>query len=193
MPLVLKSTLLTREQMGMERERSIRAAAEEKLLEMAHAALGPGKRLVIRDLTPDDLGCANNEWTYQRTGGTAFAWADLDIPETAGDVIADNRFVAILGLRISDGHLSAPLALLKFTVGGSEVARWEMSQAFMLYTQNTSGSIDHKNPPCIAEAPIFISQNTPFAIAEYVSDPNKDYKVTFIGLVVEPEGKVLKG
>lgn len=185
MPLVLKSTLLTREQMGVERERSIRVAAEAKLLEMAEAALGPAKRLIIRDLTPEDLEVASNEW-LEETAGTADEWADTDI---SGDM-ADNRFVAILGMYFGRCPTTPPISLWKFTVGGSEVARWD------LYPLQPRMVDPGQNVPPIgvAEAPIFISQNTPFAIAEYtIEAANPAYFPRIFGLVCEPEGKTLKG
>lgn len=189
MPLVLKSTLLTREQMGVAREASIRAAAEAKLLEMAEAAL-PGKRLIIRDLTPDDLECATNEWAEETTG-TENAWTDLaGIPDTAGDVVADNRFVAILGFYFGRCPTTPLVSAFKFTVGGSEVARWDV------YPLEPRMVDPGQNVPPIgvAEAPIFISQNTPFSIAAYnIETAGQGFFPRLFGLVCEPEGKVLKG
>lgn len=186
MPLVLKSTLLRREQMGVERERSIRAAAEAKLLEMAEAALGPAKRLVIRDLTPDDIGAEHNMWTDEEAG-SAEAWHDTTITD---ETMEDNRFVAILGMYFLGCYDAPAISLWKFTVGGSEVARWDLTQ---LQPRVTGGVSQHTPPIGIAEAPIFISQNTPFSVAEYSRQEGTVYHPALIGLVCEPEGKTIKG
>ncbi len=184
MPLVLKSTLLTREQMGEGREASIRAAAEAKLLELAEAAL-PGKRLVIRDLNPTDLKVSTEEWA-EEAAGTADEWADTGITGT----LDDNRFVAILGMYFGRCPTTPPISLWKFTVGGSEVARWN------LYPLQPRMVDPGQNAPPIGitEAPIFITQNTPFTIAEYtIEAANPAYFPRVFGLVAEPEGKTIKG
>ena len=186
--LVLESQLVPITQLKAERVDGIRKAAKDRLLALAEAALGKDKRLIIRALTPQDLGATNNEWV-EESGAGDNAWADTTITGT----LADNRFVAILGVKIMDGHLTPPISALKFTVGGSEVARWDMYPAFKLYILTTSGAINHRNPLCIAEAPIFITQNIPFTVAEYVLETTTAYVAALIGLVCEPEGKVLKG
>ncbi|MBA7711518.1 hypothetical protein ES703_120484 [subsurface metagenome] len=185
--LVLESQLIPVTQLKAERIDAIRKAAKDRLLELAEAALGKDKRLIIRDLTPLDLEATNNEWV--ETSGTDNQWSDTTITGT----LADNRFVVIIGVKIIDGHTTPPISALKFTVGGSEVARWDMYPAFKLYILTTSGAINHENPLCIAEAPIFISQNIPFTVAEYVLETTTAYVAALIGLVCEPEGKVLKG
>ena len=184
--LVLESQLIPVTQLKVERIDAIRKAAKDRLLELAEAALGKDKRLIIRDLTPHDLEATNNEWT--EASGTDNQWADTTITGT----LADNRFVAILGVRVISGHTAQPISALKFTVGGSEVARWNMYPAFKAYTLTGEGATDFDNPLCIAEAPIFISQNIPFTVAEYTIENAITYKAALIGLVCEPEGKTLK-
>ncbi|MBA7711517.1 hypothetical protein ES703_120483 [subsurface metagenome] len=183
MSLVLKSTLLTREQMGVENERSIRAAAEARLLEMAEAALGKDKRLIIRDMTPIDLGAASDKWANE-TSGAGDAWSNTTI---ADKKIADNRFVAILGMYFGRCYTEPIVTLWKFIVGGSEVARWDLHPLL-------PRSTDYRRPPIgVTEAPIFIPQNIPLTISEYTWTATTTYHPRVFGLVCEPEGKTIKG
>ena len=184
-PTVL-SVLRPKDELRLERVDGIWSAAAKKLLEKAEEAL-PGKRLIIRDLTAEDLLLTNNEWT-ETSGATDNAWADTSITGT----LADGRFVAILGVKVLTGHTTPPISALKFTVGGSEVSRWDLYKAFKAYTLTTSGAVQHNNPECITEGPIIITQNTPFTIAEHVIEASTAYKLAIFGLVCETEGKTLK-
>ncbi len=144
--LVLESQLIPVTQLKVERIDAIRKAAKDRLLELAEAALGKDKRLIIRDLTPLDLEATNNEWV--ETSGTDNQWSDTTITGT----LADNRFVVIIGVKIIDGHTTPPISALKFTVGGSEVARWDMYPAFELYSITGNGCQDHDSPLCLPDA-----------------------------------------
>jgi len=181
------SILTPKDEIPVERLDGIKSAAIRMLLQKAEEAL-PGKKLVIRDLTPQDLGLTNNEWT-ETSGSTDNAWDDISV---ANKTIEDNRFVAIVGCRVLSGHTTPPISALKFTVGGSEVARWEVTKAFNTYTLTTSGAVQHENPVCYTEGPIIITQNMSLTISEYVIETATAYKLAFIGYVCEPEGKTLK-
>lgn len=180
------SVLRTLKEVRPERIDGIWGAAARKLLELTEQAL-PGKKLVIRDLTPQDLLLTNNEWT-ETSGGTDNAWADTSISGT----MADNRFVAIIALRVLSGHLTPPISAWKFTVGGSVVALLDLYKAMRSYILTSSGAVQHNNDDCILEGPIIITQNTPFTIAEYVIEASTAYKIAVFGLVCEPEGKTIK-
>lgn len=173
-------------QLPPERIDGIKTATMRKLLELAEAAL-PGKKLIIRDLTPLDLALTNNEWT-ETSGASDNTWADTSITGT----LADDRWVAILGIKILSGHTTPPISALKFTVGGSEVARWDLYKAFATYILTTSGAVQHDNPECITEGPIIITKNTPFTVAEYVIEASTAYKPVLFGFVCESEGKTIK-
>jgi len=180
------SVLRPTSEMRIERVDGIWSAAAKELLKLAEEAL-PGKRLILRDLIPLDLGLTNNEWI--ETSGADNAWADTSI---AAMTMADNRFVAIIGVKVISGHTTPPISALKFNVGGSEVARWDLYPAFVAYTLTTSGATEHVNPVCITEGPIIITQNAPFTIAEYTIEAAAVYKMAVLGLVCEPEGKTIK-
>jgi len=182
----MMSVLRPVSQLRPERVDGIWKAAAQKLLALAEEAL-PGKKLILRDLMPLDLQATNNEWT-ETSGATDNAWADTSITGT----LADNRFVAIIGMKVLTGHVTPPISALKFTIGGSEVARWDLYNAFVAYILTTSGACEHHNPECITEGPVIITQNTPFTIAEYVIEASTAYKVALFGLVCEAEGKTIK-
>ena len=181
----MMSVLVPVAQMPLERIDGIKAAAIKKLLQLAEEAM-PGKKLIIRDLTPQDLQATNNEWT--ETSGTDNTWADTTITGT----LADDRWVAIVGLKILSGHLTPPISALRFDVGGSKVAVWDLYKAFASYILTTSGAVQHNNPECITEGPIIITKNTPFTISEYVIEATTAYKAAFLGFVCEAEGKTIK-
>jgi hypothetical protein len=181
------SVLVPKDEIPLDRLDGIKSAAIRMLLQKAEEAL-PGKKLIIRDLTPQALELTNNEWT-ETSGSTDNAWNDTSI---ANKTIADNRFVAIIGCKVLSGHTTPPISALKFTVGGSEVARWDLYKAFRTYTLTTSGAVEHDNPVCYTEGPIIITQNMSLTISEYVIEASTPYKLAFFGYVCEPEGKTLK-
>jgi hypothetical protein len=181
------SILVPKDEIPLDRLDGIKSAAVRMLLQKAEEAL-PGKELVIRDLTPQDLELSNNEWT-ETSGSSDNAWDDTTV---ASKTIDDNKFVAIVGCKVLSGHTTPPISALKFTVGGSEVARWDLYKAFRVYTLTSSGAVQHDNPVCYTEGPIIITQNMSLTISEYVIEASTAYKLAFVGYVCEPEGKTLK-
>lgn len=190
--LTTRSTLIRLDELKPERVDGIRKAAQNKLQEVAEAALGRDKRLILRDLLPTDLGLDNNEWT-EAAGATDNAWDDTSVAEKS---IADNRFVAIIGCRFVELVAAIPISVVKFTVGGALTAMWNLYPLWVPYTigeGTATGEIAvFKTIAGITESPIIISQNIALTIAEYVLETTTTYKLAFEGFVVEPEGKTLK-
>lgn len=173
--LKLQSVLNPIRNMAPERVDSLEEAALTKLQEIAERDLGDDKSLVIRDLIPSDLGLTYEVW-FETTGATANTWENSDI---ADKTVADERFIVIWG--IIDASETIAVSAIRFTVGGSQVAKWSLDKLAM--DPNRQGA---------ARSPIFISQNTDITIEHYVKVANSGTELIFVGAVCEREGKVLK-
>ncbi len=156
---------------------SIREAVIAKLIELAMEALklpDDGK-LITRDLEPSDLGLTNEVW-YETTGATANTWENSDI---ASKTIADERLVAITG--VVDASEGTPVSALRFTVGSSKVAQWNLDRI--------SKTLEREG---VTLSPIIITPNQVVTIEHYVKVAGSGTEIGFVGVVCEKVGKTLK-
>lgn len=191
----IEAVLVRIDELTTRRIEGIRRAAGNKLLEVAANALGPTTPLVIRGLAPLDLGEDTDEYFEETI--TANNWTTISVADTT---VADNRFIAFTGCRIileitGGGYAKLPLiTTLKFTVGGSLVAKWDMYPLYIRCGATSgvgAGAISMPSVAGISESPIIISQNMPFKVEAYGYATAKAI-VSFDGLTCEPVGKVLK-
>jgi len=151
----------------------------------------PTQKLVVRDMTAQDLEITNIEWAGT---GSADAWADHD--QVASKTIEDGRFVAIYGCRMMEVHLAdtMPVQALAFIVGGSEVARWDLYKAYAATGDGAtlSNIAQGLTPPAlITDAPIVISEHMSITIRQWGGNATA-YTLALEGVVVELERKTLK-
>ena len=150
----------------------------------------PNRRLIVRDMTAQDLEITYIEWTD--TIAAADQWENHQV---ANKTIDDGRFVAIYGCRMMQLHLTdtLPITALKFTVG-SEVARWDLYKAYGATADGiTLASVEQgfMPPGIIAESPIVIPENMTITIDQW--GPNTiAFVLALEGVVCELEGKTLK-
>ncbi|MBA7684739.1 hypothetical protein ES703_93147 [subsurface metagenome] len=153
----------------------------------------PNRRLVVRDMTAQDLEITNIEWG-DTSGGSANVWEDHQV---AAAEIDDGKFVAIFGCRMMEIQIpdELPITALKFTVGGSEVARWDLYKAYAANGDGvTLGSLGGAFLPiaCITDAPIVISEGIGLTISQWVATITTTFVLAMEGYVCELEGITLK-
>lgn len=186
-------------QVSAERNRVIR-----DLLAMASRELKMGEdKLVVRDLRPfSDLAWATDatattglaaaaittdKWIFTTNAGNT-DW--LSAIAAASRVMADQRYVAIYGLRDSRMAYATWVAiqctLWRFQVGNSYKAIWDASKCYA-YRDKVAGF-------CPTE--IIIPQNSQYNIFGYLNQAETGVGgvlsyVSLEGVVVEPVGKVV--
>jgi hypothetical protein len=167
----------------------------EGLLDRAAREIKVSKdSLIVRNIRPQsDLDwCSNTDYS---TAVTTDIWPCTvkavandykDIITSASTVMADQRFVAIYGLRDSRFAIATPIAqttsLFKFNVGHSDKAIWDITKCYS-YRSKVVG---------ISPSAIVIPQNTYFQISGYLFNNSAVASyISLIGLVVEPRGQVI--
>lgn len=190
----INSVLLKVDEVKAERVDGIKRAAEKMVFATAIAALGVGADLIIRDLVPTDLGEAAEEWI--EVTGVNNTWTT--VLTTAPSTIADNRFIAITGCRIvcstatGGVFLEPAITAVRFTVGGSVVAQWNLYPIFSPAGAATgAGSSAIVLPAGISESPIVASQNMPVNIETYAVETTV-VRLAIDGIVCEKMGLKLK-
>jgi len=186
----LESTTQRADELKPEVVYGLKRAAKHLAFLAARRAY-PTQKLVVRDMTAQDLEVANIEWAGT---GVADAWGDHD--QVAAATIDDGKFVAIYGCRMMEVHLAdtLPVTAFKFIVGGSEVARWDL---YKMYAATGDGvtltAIVQALMPVgvITESPIVISENMTITIEQWGGNATA-YTLALEGVVVELERKTLK-
>lgn len=192
--LTMESTLVRVDEMKSERVEGIKKATKAKLLETAEKAMGVGTRLVIRDLLPTDLGYDNNEFIL--VTGVNNTWTSI-LKGIVEATVADNVFVAIIGCRIlafetTPFDVKPAITAMKFTVGGSVVAEWDLHKLIAIAGATSgAGSSVHVPTAGITEGPIIIGQNITFNIQTYGVETTV-VQVAIDGYTCEKEGQTLK-
>jgi len=172
----------------------IRNQVRKALLAQASSDLRlPVDNLVVRNIRPQsDLDwCSNSDYS---TAVTTDIWPCTvksaatykDIITSASTTMADQRFVAIYGLRDSRFAIATPIAqttsLFKFDVGHSVKSIWDLTKCYC-YRSKVVG---------ISTSAIIIPQNTYFQISGYLFDSSAVASyISLIGLVCEPRGQVI--
>jgi len=157
----------------------------------------PDANLITRCMQAGDLERTNkyNEWLTDTTGSSANTWEDHLIDS---ETIADGVFVAIYGLRMMQLEItdSIPVSAVRFVVGGSEVARWDITKA---YAPSADGvtlanytAPGFPAPLCVTDAPIVISEGITLEIDQWVATASTTFVMALEGVVVEKEGITLK-
>ena len=155
----------------------------------------PKADLVCRVLSPQDLEQTNIEWG-DTTGATANEWEDhLVVNKT----IDDGKFIAIYGCRNHILHMAdtLPVTAFKFVVGGSEVARWELTKLFDVLTADgvTLASVVggvYGGRLGITDAPIVVSEGISIDMDQWVATAATAFVISLEGIVVEKCGITLK-
>ena len=168
--------------------------------------------LVVRDILPYtdigwDYGTASagtvNKWVHNATAA-AVGYSSI----TGAETMADNRYVAIFGVRDYSAGLGATLgatggaatmaaggstiypalammSLIKFNVGGADKVIWDIT---CLRAYLASGVAVAFSPSVVV-----IPQNTSFNVYFYQQLANADIDVylQLLGVTVEPRGKLI--
>ena len=168
-------------------------AAAKHLAFIAARKAYPDRRLVVRDMMAQDLKVTNIEWD-DTSGGSADVWEDHQV---ASATIDDGKFIAIYGCRMMEIQIpdQLPITALKFTVGGSEVARWDLYKAYGATADGvTLASMvgGFKPIACITDAPIVISEGISLTISQWVATITTTFVLALEGVVCELEGLTLK-
>ena len=190
---VLESGLYRADEIPKEVVWGIIKAAKD-LAFMAARKSYPTADLICRVMSPQDLEQTNIEWGD--TTGTADAWEDhLVVTKT----IDDGKFVAIYGCRNHILHLagSLPVTAFKFVVGGSEVARWDLTKLYDTITAHGITAINvvggvYGGRLCITDAPIVVSEGITIDMDQWVATATTAFVISLEGIVVEKAGITLK-
>ncbi|MCD6362140.1 MAG: hypothetical protein J7M38_14880 [Armatimonadetes bacterium] len=176
---------------------AIRNQVAKSLLSLASDKLQmPADNLIIRPLRPQ----SDLDWGSDATTGLANAavtteiWnlttdaslsGFLPLITSASTTMADNRFVAIYGIKDSRFNAASVPAqstsLWKFDVGHSTKAIWDLSKCYA-YRSNVAG---------FSPTAVIIPQNSYFQIYGYSIATNTASYVSLIGMVCEPRGLVV--
>jgi len=174
---------------------AIRTQVTKALLAKASRELQmPESELVVRDIRPQaDLDWGSNTNFANAAVTTEIWWITTDSSNTgyqeiitsASTTMADQRFVAIYGIRDSRYNLNTItgpcVSLVKIQVGNSIKAIWDLEQ-LSCYRKNMVG---------LSSSAVIIPQNTQFQIFGYITDLSIITDLQLEGIVVEPRGKVL--
>lgn len=176
---------------------------------MYNAVKGEGpQHWIVRDLLPRDLPPTSatlaGEWN-ESTGTTISTYQTAAIGN--GTAIADDTFIGIYGAQFlwAEGRngnadlrpMRMPVSQVRFTIGGTRVAEWDLSPIWYTIAQRGAASsavgvlaAATQFPVGIAESPIFIGQNTTVLVEFYenVGTTITDFSMKFHGLVVEKRG-----
>ena len=190
---------------------TIRNSVIEKLVSMASKETGvPEEGLVVRDILPyTDLGFdyshatagTNEGWRHEMTSTTPGY-----LTATGATTMADQRFVAIFGIRdgragegathTATNYMAAPhmrastVSLIKFEVGGAIRAIWDI-HSIGAYFYGEVG---------FAPGAVIIPQNIPFEISFYTKSlgaagtakgAGNFVHLQMLGVTVEPRGLVV--
>ena len=168
----------------------------EKLYDVTIRQL-PRKDITIRDLKPDDFpGTTDGVNDYvQETAGTADTYTASAL--AAGTAIADETFLALMGLAITTVELdtaSPRAAGLRIIVGGSRVAWWNMYPIIRYQSAigtEVGGSMNKTDEMYgFALTPVIVSQNQTLEIQE-ASNSAAAYDWNWVGLCAEPVGRFI--
>lgn len=190
----IESILLRVDELRPERVDSIRRVAKDRVFLVARKAY-PTKPLVVRDMTAQDLGQTNIEWT-DTTGSGADAWEDHIVAGGTTYTIADGRFVAITGCRVMEINIpgTLPVTAFRFSVGGARVAMWDLyklypATALGITLANVVGGVP--NLGGITESPIIVSEGIEIKIEQWVATASTAFVIAIEGVTCELQGKIL--
>jgi hypothetical protein len=172
----------------------------EELESMARLEM-PTERLISRSIVPTDLALTNARWT-ETSGTSANAFTNTSI---SSNTVADDRYVGIWGVRLftpmstvdNDASLAAleqmqyPISILRIDVGGTRVAQWDL---YPLMSIQIDLAESHAFRPIsgLTLTPVLIGPNKSVTISEYVTVSTALYTLGLEGVVVEPEGLILR-
>jgi len=173
---------------------AIRTQVTKALLAQASRELSMLEtELIVRDIRPQaDLDWGSNTnfanaevtteiWTITTSSNTAYQ----DVITSASTAMADQRFVAIFGLRCArytENTVALPcVSLVRIQVGNSIKAIWDLEQLYA-YREAVVG---------VCNSAVVIPQNAQFQISAYNNDPGVQCDLQLEGIIVEPRGKVL--
>lgn len=128
-------------------------------------------QVVTRMLRPEDLGLSTPVWTFSVSSG----WNTI-IDHTIGD----NRFVGIYGILLGESGTSV-VTQLKVSRAGEDVRYWQIQDVNFL-----------ESPQIYFDDPVTIDQNTVLTIRAYATGTDTDWRCSFLGVVAEKKGLLVK-
>lgn len=163
---------------------------------------------IARSLHPGDLpptATTRREW-LETTGTTSETF--VGAARGDGTAIRDDTFIGIYGAQFLTAEhrtgpattrvpYNPPVVSLRFTVGGTRVAEWDLygiwrSMGFTGAATSSTGKLGPMLdfPVGIAESPIFIWQNKALLLEYYEQVPTTaaDFILLLLGVVVEKRG-----
>lgn len=139
-----------------------------ELLERASKQLNiPKSELVVRSLTPEDLGMGTKAFGFDVGVG-----ANTIVNST----IADNRFIAIAGV----AYAGTAIDQVDINAGGSARAVFNLMPVFVKQT-----------PIAYTPEPVIIEQNQGLTITAHANAVSTNESLGFLGVVVEKRGLVI--
>lgn len=131
-------------------------------------------QFVVRDIRPaSDLDFSTEDWD-EVTGSTGNAYETM----TTGSMGAE-RFIGIYGVK-DNGTPSC--TLLRFNVGGKDVAIWDLQHLTLQRGDDRVG---------YSPAAVIIPQNDPYTISRYVRLTTSPSHIVLKGFVVEVRGRTI--
>lgn len=189
-PVTISSLLINKEELKSETIDAIRNAALLAAVDKASELWGPEQALTIRDLNGTDMSYAANIFTETSNAG-ANAWNAMAFGAFA---VPTAVVIAIYGVKIGvvwDGTiLILPITGIRFDVGGSRVAQWNVQ------TLDQSGNASSTTPTAflggVTRSPIIVAEDITVTIYEYTRTASTVYDPVWLGVAVEKQGVTLK-
>lgn len=174
---------------------------EQWLVREARKELGPDIPLVSRALHAGDIpptSTTTREWLE-----TSAAADNVFIQGAIGDgtVIANNTWIGFFGARFImaedadgvKGSVTPPTSSLRFIIGGTRVAEWDLYTIWVGMSSAATVSNDYGAaqifPYGIAESPVLIGRSKQLELQYYEIENTLDWVIHPMGLVVEPAGQ----
>ena len=205
--LRFNSVLRRHDMMGTDKANGIINHTLKMLVWMAVSEEG-NSDWIVRHLHPGDLPPTTTtarEW-QEVTGTTSETFVTAALGD--GTSIADDTFIGIYGCQwlwapVRNGPIQfrspwrPPVTFVRFTVGGTRVAEWDLYTIWKTHAhQGPSSTVTEKLgsemnfPVGIGESPILIAQNKSLLIQYYEQVPTTatTFGLMFHGFVVEKRG-----
>ncbi len=174
---------------------------EEWLVREARKELGPEIALVSRFLHAGDIppiATTTREWIETSAGND-----NVFVQGAIGDgtPIANNTWIGFFGARFImaedadgvKGSVTPPASSLRFVVGGTRVAEWDLYTIWVGMSSAATVSNDYGAsqifPYGIAESPVLIGRSKQLELQFYEIENTLDWVIHPMGLVVEPAGQ----
>jgi hypothetical protein len=189
-PVTIQSVLINKKDLELTVINAIRNATIVGAVAKAHELWGNGQSLTVRDLNGTDMAYAANIMT-ETSNAAANAWNAMAFGAfTVPTATVIGIYGVDLNARMDGTTLRIPITGIRFDVGGSRVAQWNVQ---VLDQNSIAGMTDSTMAQGgVTRAPIIVGEDITVTIYEYTRTATIVYDPVWLGVAVEKEGVTLK-